>query len=223
MYRRELAILLLAAAAAAHAQTVDLVAHNSFEDCWSKALAKADFLTLLQTSIEGQVSCVAQSSGSISTAFGNVNYTACYTAACPGATIGCPVTVHSGTFGGDFSSGAFSAPGTADDVSVPVSYSGALTGTCTVTVSAITLTYSPYFYIVPDGNNGDYMAYLTASSAVTVNSDSFSGSDLFCSLAASDTSVTSQINTQAQMVATNAMIADLTATAVDQSVCPLTP
>jgi hypothetical protein len=210
-----------AASAAAQAQTVDLVIHNGFEDCWSQALTQAQFLSVLQGAIEGRTACIAQNSGSFSSPGGTIDYTACYTAACPGSAIGCPVTVHSGAFGGDFTSGAFSASGSADDVAIPVSYSGAASGTCTITVSSISLTYSPYFFISPDGNNGDYMAYLTASSTTTINSDSFSSPDLFCNLAIS--SVQSQVNTQAQTVATNEMVTDLSAAAAGASVCPLGP
>jgi len=207
----------------ARAQTVDLVIHNGFEDCWSQALTKPAYLTLLQSSLEGQTGCIPQSSGTTTiSGFGDVNYTACYTTACPGGNIGCPVTVHSGPFSGDFGSGAFSAPGTADNVSAPVMLSGALSDTCTITASNIALTYSPYFHITPDGNSGDYMAYLTPASAVTITSDNFSGSDFDCTLAASS-SVTSQINTDAETVATAQMVSTLDTTAVALSVCPLTP
>ncbi|MEO8803728.1 MAG: hypothetical protein ABI304_10250, partial [Rudaea sp.] len=41
-----------------NAQTVDLVTHNGFEACWSKALAKPQFLGLMQSSLENQTTCV---------------------------------------------------------------------------------------------------------------------------------------------------------------------
>lgn len=221
--RGRLFLALLTPCIGAPAQTVDLVIHNGFEDCWSQALTKPAFLALLQASIEGNTGCVAPSSGVVNFGFGDVNYTVCNTLACSGNTVlGCAVTVHSGAFGGDFGTGAFSAAGSADDVAVPVSFTGAATDTCTITVSNIALTYSPFFYITPDGNNGDYLAYLTAASAVTIDSDSFSGSDFYCNLAASS-SVTAQVNAQAAAAATTQMVDQLTATAVGEAVCPLTP
>src|SRR5512141_1039238 len=71
----------------------DLVAHNGFEACWSKAVTVAQFTGLMQSSIDGQTTCVAQSSGSCGT---SCTFTACNTAACSGGAIGCPVTLHSG-------------------------------------------------------------------------------------------------------------------------------
>jgi hypothetical protein len=222
--RRGTALLALIASAIARSQSIDLVVHNGFEDCWSTAITKPVFLQLLQSSVDGYTECVAQTTGSIVIVpFGSIDYTACYTPACPGGAIGCPIAVHAGAFGGDFSTGAFSAPGTADDVSVPVTYSNAIigSGSCSIDVSNITLQFSPSFHVVPDGNSGDYMAYLAPASFVGVTGDNFSGSNVVCTTAVS--TVGSQINGQAQALATQQMIDALNASAVGESVCPLTP
>lgn len=209
----------LAASAGAVAQTVDLVDHNGFEACWSKALTKAQFLTAMDDAIgtSGSTLCIAQIDGS-GTGF---TYSACNTPACPGSQTGCPVTIHSPGFSGDFSTGAFTASGTADDVSIPVSYTlFSVPGSCTITVTGITMTYSPSYFITADGNNGDYMAYLTQS-AFTIDNYSASSPTPFCETLA--TSFGPSFISQAEATAGTDLAALLDASTVGDSVCPLTP
>ena len=223
--QRFLLCTLAANAAGTYAQTVDLVTHNGFEACWSHALTETAFLQFLQSSIEGLKACVPPTSGTFNAGFGDINYSACNSLGCANNTaLGCEVTLHSGAFTGAFGTNdaSFSAPGSADNVSGPLTFSGALSGNCTVTVSNITLTYEPDFYVTPDGNLGDYMAYLTAATTVTINSDdiSVSGADFSCAVANSYAGfVKPTINTDAESAATT----QLTGMQAGESVCPLTP
>jgi len=130
----------------------DLVIHNGFEACWSKAITAAEFTGLMQSSIQGQTTCVSQSSGSCGP---NCTFNACDTAACPGGATGCPVTLHSDTFSGDLGTGIYTAPGTADNISVHLSYNNfGIPGSCTITASNITLAYTLGYTLEADGNNG---------------------------------------------------------------------
>jgi hypothetical protein len=210
---RTLIPALLFATSATSAQTVDLVAHNGFEACWSGAITQASFLSQMQSSIEGQTRCVPPGSGTAS----GVTFNYCNQAQCPGNVVGCPVTVHAGTFSGDFATGVFAGPGTADDIAVPLTYSGAFSGSCIVNVSNITLTYAPNFFVTPDGNNGDYMAYLMDTSSVSIVSDDMSSTDLLCNQAANANKAS--LNAQAATAMTEA----LAGMPIGASVCPATP
>src|SRR5215831_14849783 len=99
----------------------DLLAHNGFEACWSKALNAAQFLELQQSTIEGATACVAQSSGSVPGL--GTSYQVCDTPACPGGNVGCPITLHANPFGGDFETGVFSSTGSTDSISVHITHS----------------------------------------------------------------------------------------------------
>lgn len=205
--------------ALADAQVIDLVGHNGFEECWSKAITKSAFLDLIQATINDQTFCVPETSGSGS----GYNYDACNTAACPGSAVGCPITTHAGSFAGDFSTGDFSSTGTADDVSVPISYTGLSSGSCTILFSNIILGYAPSYFVTADGNNGDYMAYLTQSSVTVTSSDASVNlpPNLTCSFLL--TVFKDSIIEQAQTAASNGWGALLAADTVGESVCPLTP
>jgi len=216
---RRVCALLLALTAGSAAGAADLVDHNGFEACWSKAITKVAFLDLVQATINDKTFCVSEVSGSSS----GYNYDACNTAACPGNAVGCPVTVHAGSFTGDFGTGDFSATGTADNVSVPVSYSGFGSGSCTILFSNIGLAYAPSYLVSPDGNNGDYMVSLTQSSVMVTSSDASVNlpADLTCPLLLN--LFKGAIIDQAQTTASDNWAPLLAADTVGESVCPLTP
>lgn len=216
---RSLAAACALAAGTAAAQTVDLVDHNGFEACWSKALTKAQFLAAMDAAVgvDGTTFCTGPVSGSGS----GITYTACGNPDCAGGAIGCPVTIHSAGFSGDFATGAFTASGTADDFSAPVSYSIFGTpGSCTISFSAIALTYSPSYFITADGNNGDYMAYLTQSQATIDNYQATSADPTCQTLIAFGASA---FISQAQTEAGVQLAAELDAATTGDSVCPLSP
>jgi len=204
---------------AAVAQVVDLVDHNGFEACWSKAIPEATFLGLIQATIDGKTFCVPEVSGSAS----GYTYDACNTAACPGNVVGCPVTTHAGSFSGDFATGDFSSTGTADDVSVPITYNGISSGSCTILVSNIVLDYAPSYFVSADGNNGDYMAYVTQSSVTVTNSNASVNlpANVPCTLLLGF--FKGAIVDQAQTAASDNWGPLLASDTVGESVCPLTP
>lgn len=214
------AVVLAGASALAPAQGVDsLLMHNGFEACWSTALTKPQFLDLLRSGVDGRTGCVPPSSGTVTLpGFGPVAYTACATPACPGAVPGCPVTTHAGTFSGDFATGIFSGPGSADDVQVPVT--SAVFGTCMLTLSNIVLTFAPAYVFDPDGNSGVYASALVQASVNSTYALSASGGPLCGFLPGV---VEPQLGPQLDAAASAAYADQLTATTVGQSVCPLVP
>jgi predicted outer membrane repeat protein len=159
---------------------VDLIGHRGTEACWSKAVTKSSFLGLIGSNVEGNTACIPPFSFNAFNGVTFVTYNVCYTAACPGGTVGCPITTHTGTFsdGGDFEAGQFTATGTADNFTM-AGVSGL--GTCNYSASGITTSYSSDYIFTDDGNHGDYAALLNQFSATpTAVGLSGSGSDPNC-------------------------------------------
>ena len=206
----------LVVSAAATAQTADLVAHNGFEACWAQALTEPHFLDLLRTSLDGATTCVEPMSGSV----GGTSYVACNTAACPGAQTGCPVTVHAGTFNGDFDAGSFASLGSADNIAVPIVASGDLAFSCTVTISGISPVYQANYDLIADGNDGKYSAQLLQAPVTIFGYNIENNPDCpFASVFIGGSSVLTDV----QDAATTVVEARLRASTLGQAICPLTP
>jgi hypothetical protein len=194
----------------------DLVDHNGFEACWSKAITVGEFTGLMQSSIEGQTTCVAQSSGSCGP---SCTFTACNTAACPGGATGCPVTLHSGAFGGDLGTGIYAASGTADNISVPLSYVNfGVPGSCTITATGITLGYTLGYTLQPDGNSGLYAASLDQSLLDVTGYAAGSATPACNALAAS---LGASFVQQVEAIGATFVSGLETPATVEQAVCPL--
>jgi hypothetical protein len=141
-----------AACGAVFSQTSDLVDHNGFEQCWSKALAKDTFLQLLASSVEGADACIpAAQDGS-----------ACATSMCTDGSPGCAVTLRAGQYSygqilpanGQMQVNASTG---LDPFSMPVVLP--VVGACTMNFIDTTnvLVQSPLYYsLQPDGNSGYY-------------------------------------------------------------------
>ncbi len=203
------ASMMLAISAAGAAE---LVSHNGFEACWSQALTKPQFLSLLQSTLDARSGCVAPQTGMSS----GISYAICNTAACAGGAMGCAVTTHAGAFSGDFGSGIFSGPGSADNIIAPITTS---ISSCVLTISNVTLNYAPSYTVQADGNSGDYMAALLQS-PLTVTNHTFSG-DAFCTSLAN--LYGAQLITQIETSGSGTAADLLQAATVGESVCPLTP
>lgn len=223
LVRWPLGLGLLAASAGSTAQlATDLVMHNGFEACWSTAITKSQFLGLMKSTADATTACVPELPGYPLAGF---FYDICNTAACPNNQIGCPVALNAGTFSGDFGTGAFSAPGSTDAVSIAVSYAdGPITsGTCTITLTNITQTYHSSFIFQPDGNNGEYTYYagFTDAPAVTFGTVVPLTPDMMCAtlFSAFGGSLIQSVEVAASIELTTAF----DSTFVGQSVCPLTP
>jgi len=217
--RWPLGLGLLAASVCSTAQmgTPELISHNGFEACWPKAITKPQFLSLLKSTIDGTTACILY----VAYTDAGYNWDICSTSTCQGNMGACPVTLHAGTFNGDFGPGAyaasFSAPGTTDDINVPVNYYNESTGgTCTLKLSNLTQTYSPLVYIQPDGNNGDYIWGIDPL-AVTFDTHVASSADPMC-LSQEQTLIS-----YAQSVASGQSTYALYGAVADESACPLTP
>lgn len=220
-WRAAFALAVLARAGVTHAALPDLIAHNGFEACWSQAITQTQFLGLQQSGIEGAVACVPQSTGLVIT---GGSYSLCNTAACPGAVTGCPITLHSGPFGGTFSGGpaSFSATGSADDIVVDVSYTlFTIPGSCTITASNISLGYALDYTLQADGNSGLYAVSLDQAMMVVENGYVLDGSDASCDIIVA--AAGSLIIGQAEAAGANLLAAIEEPATVGESVCPLTP
>lgn len=151
--QRNYELLAVAAATlfAAPALAADLVHHHGFETCWSPALDKAQFLTAMRTSIDGRTGCIPPQSGNQS----GVPYTVCnVTNGCGSGVPGCVVGLQAGVFSGDFVAGSFVAPGSASTIAAPLD--AGIFGSCTVNITAITLTYTLDYLMRTDGSDGVY-------------------------------------------------------------------
>lgn len=195
---------------------VDLIGHKGAEACWSQALAEPAFLGLMQSSIDGAVTCIAPVSGSIA----GLAYTACNTAACAGGAMGCPVTTHAGPLAssGAFASGNFSGTGSVDDFSLPVTFTGL--GSCTYDATGIATRYAPEYIFTDDGNFGVYAALLNRST-VSVTDYEISSGNITCQ--AFSGNVGPAMADIAQKALTARFGQNLRDASAGQSVCPLTP
>jgi hypothetical protein len=162
----------------------DLIGHKSFEACSSKALTESSFLGLVGSNVEGSTACIPPFAFNAFNGTTFVTYNVCYTAACPGGIVGCPITTHTGTFSvdGDFGAGQFTATGTADNFTM-AGVSGF--GTCNYNASGVTTSYTSDYIFTDDGNHGDYAALLNQfTAAPTAVGLSGAGSDPNCGLSA---------------------------------------
>ncbi len=157
----------MAGLASVGAGAADLVSHNGFEICFATAVTKPVFLTAMGNSIEGGMSCLPPQSGTS----GGATYTACNTAnGCGTGVPGCPVTIHSAAFTGDFTTGAFTAPGTVDNIPIPIMYNiSGFPGSCTLTLSAIVTRYDLDYLMRLDGLDGVYSDDLATPIATIVS------------------------------------------------------
>jgi predicted outer membrane repeat protein len=201
---------------------VDLIGHKGTEACWSKAVTKSSFLGLVGSNVEGNTACIPPFPVTWFNGTTLGSYTMCYTAACPGGTLGCPIKTHTSAFGaGDsFEGGAFSATGTADDIALP---GAGATGTCNVTASAITTSYLSDYVFTDDGNHGDYAALLNQFTAAPTNVvlAPSGGSDPNCGVAVSY--MYPYFYGAAITAMSSGLKQKLENPTVGQSVCPATP
>jgi len=163
---------------------VDLIGHKGSEACWSKAVTKSSFLGVVGSNVEGNTACIPPFVFNFFNGSTMVTYNVCYTAACPGGNLGCPITTHTGVFsdGGNFSAGQFTATGTADNFTM-AGVSGF--GTCNYSASGITTSYVSDYVFTNDGNNSDYAALLNKFTAAPTNVGLIgAGSDPNCGLSA---------------------------------------
>ena len=200
----------------APASAAGLLFHDGFETCWVTAQTKPQFLASIRTSIDGTSACIPPQSGSQS----GVDYTACNNAnGCGSGVPGCAVTIQSGPFAGDFVSGQFTAPGTASNITVPITTS--VFGSCNANITAITLNYALDYLLQIDGIDGVYTDDLLPP---VVDITNYSASNN-CNpvIAALINSYIAQAIVSAEASASAAIEPDLRADTLDESICPLTP
>lgn len=147
-----LAGVALVAGPDAGAQTIDLVDHNGFEQCWSKALSSDGFLQLLASATEGADACLpAAPDGSV-----------CAGSMCTDGSPGCAVTLRAGQYSVgpiDLAAGIarFNASSGFDPFSMPIVLP--LVGACTanfVSTANVVVQYPLFYSLAADGNTGFY-------------------------------------------------------------------
>jgi hypothetical protein len=197
----------------------DLIDHNGFDVCWTQAIGEAQFTGLQQSAIDGTTNCIPATSNA--SCGPGCTYSACYTTACPGGVVGCPVTLHSTAFAGGFTPGAshFTASGTADQISVPITYSSVVSGSCTVTISNINLSYALDYTMQNDGNNGLYAASLDQTTVTIDSGYTIDSTDLICKSFAP--TLAPQLVGPAQTAAATLVTAQETLATVEETVCPV--
>ncbi len=200
--------------AAFAASAVDLVHHDGFETCWSAALSKSQFLEELRASVDGKTGCIPQQSGNES----GIDYTICEVANGCGAGIsGCAVALQASAFSGDFAAGSFSAPGSASNLAVPIN--AGFLGSCTLDITAITLTYALDYLMRVDGVDGVYTDDLQAPFVdITGQSTSNNCNALIGAFLAT---YIAQAIVAAESSAASAIEPELRSRTVERSICPL--
>ena len=194
----------------------DLLFHQGFESCWTPSDAPAAFLARLHDSVDGLESCIPPMSGNAS----GVEYSICDAPACAGGASGCPVLLHAGAADGDFASGAFTLPGSGDDVAIPVSYTIiGQHGSCTLTVSDIALDAALDYAMLADGADGAYTDALMQVD-VTIGDYALSGCDALSPLIGA---VAPTLIADAEDQAAAAILPVLSEDTVGISICPLSP
>lgn len=196
------------------ALAADLVHHDGFETCWSAALTKPQFLDELRESIDGKTGCIPPQSGNQS----GIDYTICDVAnGCGAGIAGCPVALQASAFSGDFLAGSFSAPGTASNVAVPIN--AGFLGSCTLDITAITLTYGIDYLMRIDGIDGVHTDDMQAP-VVDITSQSTSNN---CNalIGAFIATYIPQAIVAAEASAAEAIEPELRSRTVERSICPL--
>lgn len=216
-FRFRFLAIVVAGLSAQAAGAVDLVFHQNFEQCWSPAYTRPQFLDAVRSSIEGTSGCLAPQSGSDS----GITYTICGNAnGCGTGIAGCAVTMHAGSFTGDFVAGDFSGPGTIDPIPVAISYTlFGFPGSCTLTLNSIVTSHQLDYLMRGDGSDGVYSDDL-ATPVVAIASYARSGCDAIASF------INPYVATAIANAETGAGLAiepALRANTVERAVCPLTP
>ena len=204
----------LSAVAVSSASATGLLMHNGFETCWASSKTKAQFLDLMRLSIDGTTACIPPRSGSQS----GIGYTICDTTnGCGSGVAGCAVSMQAGTFSGDFTGGHFTAPGTASNISIPVTTT--VFSPCTINLTGISLGYTLDYLMQTDGTDGVYSDDMsTPAVAISNYATSNNCNPVLASLIAG---YVPQAIAAAETNASAAIEPDLRADTLDRSVCPL--
>jgi hypothetical protein len=197
------------------ASAADLLMHNGFETCWATARTKAQFLESIRSSIDGTSACIPAQSGSQT----GVTYTVCAAVnGCGAGVDGCPVSITAGTFSGNFAAGHFTGPGTAANVTVPITTN--VFPACSISLNSITLGYTLDYLMQTDGVDGVYSIDLMAPGVAITN---YALTNIDCNgtlFSLIGSNVASAISA-AESNASAAIEPGLRADTLDQSICPL--
>lgn len=207
--------LVLVLGLSAMSARADFVYHQGFETCWSTAITKADFLARLRNQVDGRTACLPPQSGSQS----GISYTICNVPdGCGSGVHGCPLSVQSQPFSGDFVAGHFSAPGSTANINVPLTTT---LGNFTVSITGVTLSTTLDYLMRTDGIDGVFAEDLQMP-VVDITSYS-TGNNCNPIIGALIASYIPQAIGDAEANAAAAIEPGLRADTVGQSVCPLTP
>jgi hypothetical protein len=193
----------------------ELLFHQGFETCWVPGQTKAQFLEVIRTSINGTSACIPAQSGNQS----GIAYTVCASAnGCGPGMEGCPVSIGAGTFSGNFLTGQFTGPGTAADITVPITTT--IFGACSISLNTISLGYTLDYLMQTDGIDGVYSADLMAPGVEISN---YELTNINCN-ATLFALIGSNVATAIEAAEENASVAiepGLRTSTLEQSICPL--
>jgi ferredoxin len=193
----------------------DLLIHDGFETCWVTAKTKPQFLESIRSSIDGTSACIPAQSGSQT----GINYTVCAAVnGCGAGVDGCPVSISAGTFSGNFVAGHFAAPGTAANVTVPITTS--VFPACSISLNTITLGYTLDYLMQTDGVDGVYSIDLMTP-GVAITNYALTNIDCNGTLFALISGNVASAITAAEANASATIEPGLRADTLEQSVCPL--
>lgn len=199
------------------ASAAGLLFHQGFETCWVPGKTKPQFLEAMRTSIDGTSTCIPAQSGNQS----GISYTVCSAPnGCGTGVAGCAISINAGTFTGDFQAGHFTGPGTAANITVPITTN--IFGACSINLNAITLTYTLDYLMQIDGIDGVYSSDLLAPGVDITNyalANNNCNTTLFSLIGGQVSSAISAAETEASAAIEPGLRADT----LDQSICPLTP
>lgn len=199
----------------APASAAELLFHQGFETCWVPGQTKTQFLETVRSSIDGTSACIPAQSGSQT----GVSYTVCATAnGCGAGVEGCPVSISAGSFSGDFANGLFTGPGTAANITVPITTN--IFPSCSISLNAISLGYTLDYLMQTDGIDGVYSVDLMPP-GVVISNYMLTNIDCDAILFSLIGSNVATAITGAEANASAAIEPGLRADTLGQSVCPL--
>lgn len=213
--RRVPIVIVLLAVIWAPASAAELLFHQGFETCWVPGQTRAQFLEAMRTSIDGTSACIPAQSGSQT----GVSYTVCATAnGCGTGVEGCPVSISAGSFTGDFINGHFTGPGTAANITVPITTN--IFPACSISLNTISLDYTLDYLMQTDGIDGVYSVDLMPP-GVAISNYVLTNINCNATLFSLIGSNVASAITAAEANASAAIEPGLRVDTLGQSVCPL--
>jgi len=115
----------------AFAVTANPLFRSGYENCSVEGISTTVFESRLVAQFDGRKICIPKSTNS----YGLGNFTTCGGVFCTGGAEGCELTVRAADATGSYETGLFNVPVAPDDLSVPITTTGAVVTSCTLLVA----------------------------------------------------------------------------------------